>query len=82
MFAAPIQCSADARRLARRCLPRMIFDYIDGAPGLSAGLSPGRPARVAAVRRKTGISCADRVVRDGGRSRPTPPDHKATQSAK
>ncbi|MDC0739127.1 alpha-hydroxy acid oxidase [Cognatishimia sp. SS12] len=32
----------DARRLARRHLPRMVFDYIDGAAGLEAGNARNR----------------------------------------
>lgn len=34
---ARIHSYADARRLARRRLPRMVFDYIDGAAGEGAG---------------------------------------------
>ena len=44
MFAAPIQCSEDARRLARRRLPWMIFDYIDGAAGEEHGAALNRAA--------------------------------------
>ncbi len=36
MGAAAIHSSADARRLARRRLPWMVFDYIDGAAGEEA----------------------------------------------
>lgn len=32
-----IHSSADARRLARRRLPWMVFDYIDGAAGSETG---------------------------------------------
>lgn len=39
-----IHCSADARRLARRKLPWMIFDYIDGAAGEEHGADLNRAA--------------------------------------
>lgn len=32
-MARPIHCIEDARRLARRRLPRIMFDYVDGAAG-------------------------------------------------
>lgn len=40
--------SEDARRLARRRLPRIIFDYIDGAAGdeMAAGLNQSELARI------------------------------------
>ncbi|WP_341862124.1 alpha-hydroxy acid oxidase [Gymnodinialimonas sp. 57CJ19] len=39
-----IHSSADARRLAKRRLPWMVFDYIDGAAGAEAGAARGRAA--------------------------------------
>lgn len=39
-----IHSSADARRLARRRLPRMVFDYIDGAAGQETGAVRNRAA--------------------------------------
>lgn len=39
-----IHDSADARRLARRRLPRMVFDYIDGAAGEGHGEALNRAA--------------------------------------
>ena len=39
-----IHSSDDARRLARRRLPWMVFDYIDGAAGRGTGLSRNRAA--------------------------------------
>jgi (S)-mandelate dehydrogenase len=39
-----IHSSADARRLARRKLPWMVFDYIDGAAGEEAGARRNRAA--------------------------------------
>jgi len=33
-MAKPIHCVADARRLAKRRMPRIIFDYVDGAAGV------------------------------------------------
>lgn len=39
-----IHCADDARRLARRRLPRLIFDYIDGAAGREIGAQHGRRA--------------------------------------
>ena len=43
---AAIHSYADARRLARRHLPWMVFDYIDGA----AGAGSGEAANLAALR--------------------------------
>jgi L-lactate dehydrogenase (cytochrome) len=43
--AAQIQSYDDARRLARRALPWMVFDYIDGA----AGTGSGEAANIAAL---------------------------------
>lgn len=39
-----IHSSADARRLAKRRLPWMVFDYIDGAAGAETGAARGRAA--------------------------------------
>ena len=47
--AAAIHSSDDARRLARRRLPWMVFDYIDGAAGAGTGERLNREA-LAAVR--------------------------------
>ncbi len=44
MAASAIHCSEDARRLARRRLPWMVFDYIDGAAGSEAGAARNRDA--------------------------------------
>ncbi|MGJ8621479.1 MAG: alpha-hydroxy acid oxidase [Yoonia sp.] len=41
---AKIHSSADARRLARRNLPWMVFDYIDGAAGAETGAARQRAA--------------------------------------
>lgn len=43
-MASGIHSSADARRLARRRLPRMVFDYIDGAAGNETGAERTRKA--------------------------------------
>ncbi len=42
--AAQIQSAEDARRLARRRLPWMVFDYIDGAAGAEQGAARNRAA--------------------------------------
>ena len=42
--AAQIHCSEDARRLARRHLPWMVFDYIDGAAGGESSVQRNRHA--------------------------------------
>lgn len=42
--AAHIHSAADARRLARRRLPWMIFDYIDGSAGAETGADRNRAA--------------------------------------
>lgn len=44
MRASAIHCAEDARRLARRRLPRMVFDYIDGAAGAETGAVRHRAA--------------------------------------
>jgi L-lactate dehydrogenase (cytochrome) len=44
MAASGIHSSADARRLARRRLPWMVFDYIDGAAGQETGAMRNRDA--------------------------------------
>ncbi|MEL6838460.1 MAG: alpha-hydroxy acid oxidase [Pseudomonadota bacterium] len=41
---AQIHSSADAQRLARRRLPWMVFDYIDGAAGAETGAARNRAA--------------------------------------
>lgn len=43
-MAPHIHSSADARRFARRRLPRMVFDYIDGAAGQETGAIRNRAA--------------------------------------
>ena len=45
MFKNTIHSAEDARRLARRHLPWMVFDYIDGAAGAEAGAARNRAAR-------------------------------------
>ncbi len=44
MLSGEINCAEDARRLARRRLPWMVFDYIDGAAGTEAGAARNRKA--------------------------------------
>lgn len=44
MGAAQIHSAEDARRLARRRLPWMVFDYIDGAAGTETGARRNRDA--------------------------------------
>lgn len=44
MGAGAIYCSQDARRMARRKLPSMVFDYIDGAAGQETGAARNRAA--------------------------------------
>jgi len=44
MFARTIHAAEDARRLARRRLPWMVFDYIDGAAGNESGARRNRQA--------------------------------------
>ncbi|MEQ6250280.1 alpha-hydroxy acid oxidase [Sulfitobacter sp. HNIBRBA3233] len=55
--AAQIHSAADARRLARRRLPWMIFDYIDGAAGSEGGARRNRAALDA-------ITLRPRILRD------------------
>lgn len=55
--AAHIHSSEDARRLAKRRLPWMIFDYIDGAAGAETGAARNRVALDA-------ITLRPRVLRD------------------
>lgn len=57
MGAAHIHSAEDARRLARRRLPWMIFDYIDGAAGRETGLHRNRAALDA-------ICLQPRILRD------------------
>ncbi|MCO4824216.1 MAG: alpha-hydroxy-acid oxidizing protein, partial [Amylibacter sp.] len=52
-----IHSAADARRLAKRRLPWMIFDYIDGAAGSEAGADRARAAL-------DGVTLAPKVLRD------------------
>lgn len=52
-----IQSAADARRLARRRLPWMVFDYIDGAAGGETGLARNRAALDA-------LTLTPRILRD------------------
>ncbi|MCK0142978.1 alpha-hydroxy acid oxidase [Aliiroseovarius sp. F20344] len=44
MGANAIHCAEDARRLARRRLPWMVFDYIDGSAGQETGAARNRAA--------------------------------------
>ena len=44
MWNGSIHCAEDARRLARRRLPWMVFDYIDGAAGSETGARCNRAA--------------------------------------
>ena len=44
LFEGGIHAVADARRLARRRLPWMVFDYIDGAAGDETGVGANRQA--------------------------------------
>lgn len=60
MGADAIHSAEDARRLARRRLPWMVFDYIDGAAGSETGAARNRAAFDAATLRP-------RVLRDVSR---------------
>lgn len=44
MFSNAIHSAADARRIAKRRLPWMVFDYIDGAAGAETGAARNRAA--------------------------------------
>ncbi|WP_299078118.1 alpha-hydroxy acid oxidase [uncultured Ruegeria sp.] len=44
MASSAIHCAEDARRLARRRLPWMVFDYIDGSAGAEMGAARNRAA--------------------------------------
>jgi L-lactate dehydrogenase (cytochrome) len=55
--AAHIHSAEDARRLARRHLPWMVFDYIDGAAGRETGAARNRAALDA-------IPLTPRILRD------------------
>ena len=57
MTAKNIHSAADARRLAKRNLPWMIFDYIDGAAGNETGAARNRAALDA-------ITLRPRILRD------------------
>ncbi len=52
-----IHSSADARAIAKRRLPWMIFDYIDGAAGAEVGADRGRAALDA-------VTLAPKILRD------------------
>lgn len=56
-MAVGIHSSADARRIAKRRLPWMVFDYIDGAAGLEVGAARNRAAFDA-------IELRPRILRD------------------
>ena len=57
MRASAIHSAEDARRLARRRLPWMVFDYIDGAAGPETGAARNRAALDA-------ITLRPRILRD------------------
>lgn len=57
MGTGAIHSAEDARRLARRRLPRMVFDYIDGAAGAETGAARNREALDA-------ITLRPRILRD------------------
>ncbi len=57
MSARSIHSASDARRLAKRRLPWMVFDYIDGAAGEGAGERRNRTAL-------DGIALRPRILRD------------------
>lgn len=56
-MAVGLHSSADARRIARRRLPWMVFDYIDGAAGGEAGAARNRAALDA-------LTLQPRILRD------------------
>ncbi|AXI46669.1 alpha-hydroxy-acid oxidizing enzyme [Sulfitobacter sp. SK012] len=57
MSASAIHSAEDARRLARRRLPWMVFDYIDGSAGAETGAARNRAALDA-------ITLQPRILRD------------------
>jgi (S)-mandelate dehydrogenase len=57
MSASAIHSAEDARRLARRRLPWMVFDYIDGSAGAETGAARNRAALDA-------ITLRPRILRD------------------
>ncbi|MEX0317992.1 MAG: alpha-hydroxy acid oxidase [Ruegeria sp.] len=57
MAASAIHSAEDARRLARRRLPWMVFDYIDGAAGTETGAARNRAAL-------DGMTLRPRILRD------------------
>ncbi|MDP5218229.1 alpha-hydroxy acid oxidase [Ruegeria sp. 2205SS24-7] len=57
MSTSAIHSAEDARRLARRRLPWMVFDYIDGAAGAEAGAARDRAALDA-------LTLRPRILRD------------------
>lgn len=59
MGASAIHSAEDARRLAKRRLPWMVFDYIDGAAGTETGAARNRAALDA-------ITLRPRILRDVG----------------
>ena len=60
MGAGAIHSAEDARRLARRRLPGMVFDYIDGAAGRETGAARNRAALDA-------LTLRPRILRDVSR---------------
>lgn len=73
MRATTIHSAEDARRLAKRRLPRMVFDYIDGSAGSESGAARNRAALDAAT-------LQPRILRDvSQRSLATTVFGKATQ---
>ncbi|MBQ4827445.1 alpha-hydroxy-acid oxidizing protein [Leisingera sp. HS039] len=60
MAAGAIHSAEDARRLARRRLPWMVFDYIDGAAGQETGAARNRAALDA-------LTLRPRILRDVSR---------------
>lgn len=57
IFSRDIHSAEDARRIARRRLPRMVFDYIDGAAGNEAGALRNKSALDA-------VTLTPRILRD------------------
>lgn len=60
MSASAIHSAADARRLAKRRLPWMVFDYIDGSAGAETGAARNRAALDA-------MTLRPRILRDVSR---------------